>query len=106
MGTTLERFYQKQLIKELNDIFEGKAIIIKNDSSYLQGIPDWAIMYGKLCILLEVKSSEKAITQPNQEYYLSKHIEMGGYGYLIYPENEEEVMGEIRALKDIHDAIQ
>ena len=43
----LERDFQARLIRELKDIFKG-CIIMKNDSSYIQGIPDLLILYKEL----------------------------------------------------------
>ena len=39
----LESNFQAQLIKELKKMFPG-CIVIKNDSSYIQGIPDLTIL--------------------------------------------------------------
>ena len=38
-GTKLERDFQSKLIKELKNLFIG-CIVMKLDSSYIQGIPD------------------------------------------------------------------
>lgn len=40
----LESSFQGQLIKELKKMFPG-CIVTKNDSSYIQGIPDLTIFY-------------------------------------------------------------
>ena len=40
----LERQFQAELIKEIKERFKG-CIVIKNDSSYMQGIPDLMILY-------------------------------------------------------------
>ena len=52
----LERDFQSRLIKELKQIFKG-CIIMKNDSSYIQGIPDLLILYRDKWAALEVKKS-------------------------------------------------
>ena len=39
----LERDFQANLIKELKTIFPG-CIVMKNDSSYIQGIPDLLVL--------------------------------------------------------------
>ncbi len=43
-GSKLERDFQAKLIKELISMFDG-CIDLKNDSSYIQGIPDLTIFY-------------------------------------------------------------
>ena len=90
----LERDFQRNLIKELKDIFVG-CIIMKNDSSYIQGIPDLLILYKDRWAALEVKKSATASHRPNQEYYVDKMDEMS-YASFIYPENKEEVLNELR----------
>ena len=90
----LERNYQAQLIRELRRMFPG-CIVLKNDTDYLQGIPDLLILYGDRWAALEVKASGDAPVQPNQEYYI---IEMGlmSFAAFIYPEIEEEVLYALR----------
>ena len=53
----LERDFQAKLIKELKMIFKG-CIIMKNDSSYIQGIPDLIILFEDKWAALEVKKEE------------------------------------------------
>lgn len=90
----LERDFQRNLIKELKDIFVG-CIIMKNDSSYIQGIPDLLILYKDKWAALEVKKSATASHRPNQEYYIDKMDEMS-YASFIYPENKEVVLDELQ----------
>lgn len=90
----LERDFQARLIKELKQIFKG-CIIMKNDSSYIQGIPDLLILYRDKWAALEVKKSETAPHRPNQEYYVELMDEMS-YASFIYPENKEEVLYELQ----------
>ena len=90
----LERDFQAKLIKELKQIFKG-CIVMKNDSSYIQGIPDLIILYRDKWAALEVKKSATAHHQPNQEYYVELMDEMS-YASFIYPENKEEVLYELQ----------
>ena len=90
----LERDFQKNLIKELKDTFIG-CIVMKNDSSYIQGIPDLLILYKDKWAALEVKKSRTASHRPNQEYYVDKMDEMS-YASFIYPENKEAVLNELQ----------
>lgn len=90
----LERDFQAKLIKEIKQIFKG-CIVMKNDSSYIQGIPDLLILYRDKWAALEVKKSETAHHQPNQEYYVELMDEMS-YASFIYPENKEEVLYELQ----------
>ena len=90
----LERIFQSELIKELKELFPG-CIILKNDPTYIQGIPDLLILYGKHWAVLENKKSAKASHRPNQDYYVKKMDDMS-FGRFIYPENEEEVLNDLQ----------
>lgn len=89
-----ERDYQTKLIKQLRDIFPG-CVIMKNDSDYLQGIPDLTILYRDRWATLEVKMSESSSHQPNQDYYVGLMDRMS-FSAFIFPENEEEVLSDLR----------
>lgn len=90
----LESVFQSRLIKELNDLFPG-CIILKNDSGYLQGIPDLLILFKKRWAALEVKPSAFATHQPNQDYYVDKMDGMS-FAAFIYPENKEGILHELQ----------
>lgn len=91
----LERDFQRKLIDKLSKLFEG-CLILKNDASYIQGIPDLSILYKDRFALLEVKANAGANIQPNQEYYLDKARSNGAFASLIYPENEEDVINGLK----------
>ena len=85
-----ENEFQPSLIKEIKERFPG-AVVLKNDSSYIQGIPDLTVLYGSKWALLEVKRSADAARQPNQEYYVEELNKMG-FSSFIFPENKEAVL--------------
>ena len=86
----LENKFQSKLIKEIKNRFPG-CIVMKNDSSYIQGIPDLIILFKDRWAALEVKKSNDANHRPNQDYYVDKMNEMP-YASFISPENKEEVL--------------
>lgn len=90
----LESVYQARLIKKLRELFPG-CVILKNDSGYMQGVPDLTILYRKKWALLEVKTHAGAAQQPNQEWYVERLNELS-FAAFIYPENEEEVIRELQ----------
>lgn len=90
----LENKFQAGLIKKLKTMFPG-CIVMKNDSSYIQGIPDLLILHRDKWASLEVKKTANAKRQPNQEHYVGIMNEMS-FSRFIYPENEEEVLSELR----------
>lgn len=89
----LERDFQSKLIKEIRAKFPG-CVVMKNDPSYIQGIPDLTVLYQDKWAVLEVKRSETASHRPNQEYYVGKMDEMS-FARFICPENKETVLDEM-----------
>lgn len=90
----LESSFQAQLIKDLKKMFPD-CIVTKNDSSYIQGIPDLTIFYKDKWATLECKQNARAKKQPNQEYYVGRMNEMS-FSKFICPENKEEVLYELQ----------
>lgn len=90
----LESDFQKELMDEIRSEYPG-CVILKNDSSYIQGIPDWTILYKDKWAVLEAKKNKTAKKQPNQPYYVEKLNDMS-YSRFVYPENKEEVLEELR----------
>ena len=91
----LENKFQANLIKEIKEMFPG-CIVMKNDSSYIQGIPDLLVLYNNKWASLECKKSANARKQPNQEYYVGKMNEMS-FSRFICPENKEEVLHDLQS---------
>jgi hypothetical protein len=89
-----ESQYQNHVIKRLRRMFPD-CIILKNDSDYLQGIPDLLVLIGNTWAALEVKAYVNAPEQPNQEYYVCEMDNMS-FAAFIYPENEEEVLDALQ----------
>ncbi len=95
---TNENAFQAKLIRELKTLFPG-CIVMKNDASYIQGIPDLLILYRDRWASLECKKSPQAKKRPNQAYYVGRMNEMS-FSRFICPENKEEVLRELqRAFK-------
>ena len=89
-----ENEFQSALIKELKKIFPG-CVVLKNDSSYYQGIPDLLVLHNDRWAMLECKRSSNASHRPNQDYYIEKFGEMS-FASFISPENKEEVIHELQ----------
>lgn len=87
----LESGFQKEVIDDLREMFPG-CIILKNDPTYLQGIPDLSIFYYDRYAFLEVKQRlpKKSDYRPNQEWYLDQ-LNKWSFASMICPENQEEV---------------
>lgn len=89
----LESKFQKELMDKIRQQYPG-CVILKNDSSYIQGFPDWTILYRDKWAVLEAKRSKNAAKQPNQEYYVNTLNDMS-FSRFVYPENSEEVLEAI-----------
>lgn len=92
----LENKFQSNLIKEIKKLFPD-CIVLKNDSSYIQGIPDLLILYKNKWASLEVKKSATASHRPNQNYYVEKMNKMS-FSRFIFPENKDEVLEDLARL--------
>lgn len=89
----LESESQKEIMDEIRRRYPG-CMILKNDSGYIQGIPDWTILYKKKWAVLEAKRNAKATHQPNQDYYVEQLNKMS-YSSFVYPENKDEVLNQL-----------
>lgn len=92
----LESKFQKELIDEVKARYPG-CIALKNDSSYIQGFPDWTILYKDRWATLEVKKERGAHRQPNQEYYVNTLNDMS-FSRFVFPENKDEVLEDLDVL--------
>ena len=89
----LERDFQASVIKELKVRFPG-CIILKNDSSYKQGVPDLIVLYEDKWATLECKKTSKSPRRPNQQYYVDLMDSMS-FSTFVFPENRQEVLDDL-----------
>ena len=88
-----ESIFQHKLITEIKERFPG-CIVLKNDSSYIQGIPDLIVLYNTHWAALECKASVGSSHQANQDIYVSRMNDMS-FAAFIFPTNKEEVLHEL-----------
>ena len=90
-----ERDYQPDVKEKLLELFPG-CVILKNDSSYIQGIPDLSIFYKDKWAMLEVKKTKPSVKdfRPNQEHYLQK-LDTMSFARVIFPENMDQVFKDL-----------
>lgn len=91
----LESAFQSDTIKLIKEILPG-CRVLKNDSGYQQGVPDFSIFYEETWAWLEFKRDREAPTQPNQEFFIRWASEKS-FGAFIYPENRDEVLHKLLA---------
>lgn len=88
-----ESDFQSSIIKELKNKFP-ECIILKNDPSYKQGVPDLIALYKDAWATLECKKDKNAKHQPNQDYYVDLMNKMS-FSSFLYPENKQEVLHDL-----------
>lgn len=88
-----ESYFQKKVKDELKARFPG-CIIMKNDPTYIQGIPDLTVLYKNKWATLEVKRSKDESHRPNQDNYVRYMNDMS-FSSFVYPENLTEVLNEM-----------
>ena len=91
-----ENKFQSSLIKEIKERLPG-CMVLKNDPTYIQGIPDLTILYKDKWATLECKKSKNATHQYNQDDYVRTMNDMS-FSSFIYPENKEEVLDELQTI--------
>lgn len=90
----LESKFQSEVISDLESMFNG-VFILKNDSGYLQGIPDLLVLYRNKWAMLEVKPSINAKYRPNQEWYIEL-LDGMSFAAMICPENKEDIYSDLQ----------
>lgn len=89
-----ESMFQKAFIAKLKALFPG-CYILKNDPKYKQGVPDLVVLFKDKWAMLEMKGSENAKHQPNQDYWVEKLGKMS-FASFVYPENETDVLEKLK----------
>jgi len=98
----LESNFQRKLKAEIKERYPG-CYVLKNDPTYIQGIPDLTILYKDTWAALEVKKDKatamsamkgKSGGRPNQPLHVARMNEMS-YAAFIYPENKEDIFNEL-----------
>lgn len=85
-----ESTFQSKLIHRIKrDLVD--CVVMKTDSSYLQGFPDLLILYNERWGALECKKQNSSRRQPNQDYYVKKLNKMSFCAF-IDPCNEEKIL--------------
>jgi hypothetical protein len=90
-----ERTYQRELTKKIRERFPG-CVIMKNDPTQMQGIPDILILFNNTWAMLEVKIDGVSVIQPNQAHYVDTFNRMS-YASFINPDNEEEILNDLQS---------
>jgi len=90
----VESLYQRRVIGIIRSLFPG-CVVLKNDPTYLQGVPDIIILFNDQWAMLEFKRSGRAAKRPNQKYYVEL-LDSMSFASFINPDNEEEVLHDLQ----------
>jgi len=90
----LESKFKRDVREEIEALFPG-CIIIKGNSSEVQGIPDMLVIWHERYAFLEFKRSANEIHQPNQDWYVGL-LDEWSFAAFIYPENKEEILDALQ----------
>jgi Holliday junction resolvase len=98
-GIPLEKTVQKKLLKKLRELPQTYAFT--KEAKSIRGIPDVIACVNGKFIAIEVKRSEKEASKNTDRIVLQKHNinkinKCGGYGFICYPENMEEILQFIK----------
>lgn len=89
-----ESKFQHFIIKKISELFPG-CIVLKNDPTYIQGIPDLLILFENKWAALEIKASIHSPKRPNQQHYV-EYMNNMSFAAFICPENEEDVLYDLQ----------
>lgn len=71
----------------------------KQDATTVKGFPDTIVLLPEsVVIFIEFKRSKTAKFQPLQKQWNEKLLDRNYFAYIMYPENEKEIMAEIKTL--------
>jgi hypothetical protein len=90
----VESLYQRRVIGIIRSLFPG-CIILKNDPTYLQGVPDIIVLFEDQWAMLEFKRSSRSAKRPNQDYYVEL-LDSMSFASFINPDNEEDVLYDLQ----------
>lgn len=90
----VESLYQRRVINIIRSLFPG-CIVLKNDPTYLQGVPDIIVLFEDQWAMLEFKRTNRSAKRPNQDYYVEL-LDSMSFASFINPDNEEDVLYDLQ----------
>lgn len=99
-----EKNFQKKVLLLLRKI--PNSYFFKKEAVALRGIPDIIGCVNGTFVALELKKSEKEANTKRKGHTLQKHNinlirEANGLGFVVYPENLDEIFIKLRSLGEI-----
>lgn len=96
----LERDFKKEFQKKLKKLVKPTAILqYKQDATTLSGFPDTILLGPEaVVVFIEYKKSKNAKFRPGQKEWGEKLLERNFFYYLVYPENADKVLAELKEI--------
>lgn len=95
----LERDFKKNFQKRLKKEVKPLAILqYKQDATTVAGFPDTLVILEGITIFIEYKKSKTAKFRPGQKEWNAKLNENGHFAFICTPQNQEEVLEEIKRI--------
>lgn len=96
-SSTPEGNFKKSFCSRLRKL--GCTVFQNQGVGVPRGFPDTSVLLPEgLTIYIEFKASKRAKFQPLQKEWIKKLNERNFFTWVCYPENADEIMGEIRRL--------
>lgn len=96
-SSTPEGNFKKSFCSRLRKL--GCTVFQNQGVGVPRGFPDTSVLLPEgLTIYIEFKASKRAKFQPLQKEWIKKLNERNFFAWVCYPENADEIMGEIRRL--------
>lgn len=97
----LESDFKKKFCARLKKEVKPKPLAIlqyKQDSTTVSGFPDTICILEGITIFMEFKKSKTAKFRPGQKEWLAKLNENGHFAWVVYPENADAILEEIKRI--------
>lgn len=94
---TPEGKFKKKICTELRKL--GCTVLqYQQGVGTVKGFPDTIVIAEGITFFIEFKASKRAKFQPLQKEWIKKLNDNGHFAWVMYPENEREVMNEIKRI--------
>lgn len=98
MSATPEGKFKQSFCRKLKRLGAVTVLQYKQDSTTVKGFPDTIVIFEGITIFIEFKASKRAKFQPLQKEWIKKLTDKNHFVWVAYPENEKEVLDEIRRI--------
>lgn len=98
MATTPEGKFKTDFRKKLKKLGALTVLQYKQDATTVKGFPDSLAIFEGVVIFIEFKASKRAKYQPGQREWTKRLNDNCHYAYIVYPENADEILKEIKEI--------